>query len=855
MRKFVTLLLISYLFSVQAQWKESFIDGDISQNPTWNGTTDLFTVTNGQLQLNALTSGTAYLSTNSTFQPGTVWAFWIKLNFNTSSQNYARVYLSSNTVDPSLSTQGYYINIGGTADKVSLHKKTGTTTTEIIAGETGQLNLSSVVLQVKVEFSYLNVWKLYVKMSSDSEWILKGEYTDANPMGGDYFTLQSTYTTSNVKSFWFDDIEMSRVPDNTVPKIDTLMVESSSTLRLRFSEAVKWDGTTVSVSTIGTPDAQSLSSDGKELLLHFPTNFAEGVNYTLTVTGLKDLAGNEMATANRPFYYWKHLETPTAGDVVISEIMANPTGAKTLHEAEYVELHNNSSARVKMEGWRFHYGDDVYPLGIFTLLPDSFLIIGSTTNMAKFESNLPKLSVNSFPILANTGKLLYLESPKGDLISFANYNDKWYQDDFRAGGGFSLECIDLNNYSGNSNNWIASKDKAGGTPGKRNSNASVNPETTRPIITETSLPKNDTITILFDQVMNKSDLENPSHYHLLRSQYAISKAISGSPLPISVTLCLTAPIQQSEVLEIEIDSLHSFSGIMLANKTIRMAQSENAATNDVIINEVLFNPRTNGADFVEIYNNSHKIIDLASLRLSSKKSDGTLQSGIPLTLKSTPFFSHEYLVFTTDKSNLLTNYNCLTPDAIKLLTDLPSMPDDAGNIQLVLANGETIDGFYYFEKMHHPFVKGPEGISLERINANRPTNDFSNWQSASSLCGGATPGYQNSQQEINEGEKRGFWVESNSITPDNDGKEDVLRIHFLLPESGYVANIRMYSPTGKLISSLASNTILGTEGVIVWDGTDSSQKLVEPGIYILYVEYYSKNATPIHSKTAIVVGN
>ena len=56
-----------------------------------------------------------------------------------------------------------------------------------------------------------------------------------------------------------------------------------------------------------------------------------------------------------------------------------------------------------------------------------------------------------------------------------------------------------------------------------------------------------------------------------------------------------------------------------------------------------------------------------------------------------------------------------------------------------------IDDFGYDDEMHFALLSTKEGVSLERINFDRPSIDKSNWHSASELAGFATPAYENSQ--------------------------------------------------------------------------------------------------------------
>jgi predicted DNA-binding protein YlxM (UPF0122 family) len=860
MRKFAILILFFASITGFSQWKEQFDDGDFTQNPAWSGTTDLFTVnTAKQLQLNATATGSAYLSTPHGFYKGNVWEAWVKLGLNTSSGNYCKIYLSSDQANPSLAQSAYYVMIGGSLDKITLEKKSGTNSTTLISGPDKELDKSSVTMQIKVELTHQSVWKLYVKYSTDVDYVLKGEFTDSSLLNGAFTGIECVYTSSYGKSYYFDDLSIDSIPEKDLiaPQIIDFQVKSEQTLTIQYSEAVDLANSIFMVNNdIGTAASKILSADGKKLELSFSKPFSSSKNYNLTISGVKDLVGNETPQQDLPFSYWKMLDTSQLGDVVISEIMANPVGAAALPEVEYVELHNNSGLLANLMGWKFVYDNKHYGLPDYKLYPDSSVILCNVTSVSKFPSSIPKIGIESFPALVNSGKLLYLQSPQGELSSFVEYSDKWYNDDFKAKGGFSLECIDLKNVGGTLSNWKATLDSKGGTPGKSNSVAAQNPDLEIPYLIQSSLLISDSIRLTFSNVMNKTDLAKLSNYTLSPSKFEFKNAICSSPIARSVVLKLNNPLQQGDELTIELNGCRSISGIaMLASKTIRIALTESAVAQDVVINEILFNPRLSGSDYVELYNRSTKIIDLSKLYITARKADGSLQTGVRLAENNTPFFPQEYFVFTNDKENLKSEYRCNENSNILQINSLPSMPDAEGNVQLVNSSAEIVDGLYYSEKMHHPFVKNAEGVSLERLNVDRPATDTNNWQSASSESGWGTPGYKNSQQLVENSQEKGFWLESETVTPDNNGQEDMLRLHYALSESGYTANIRVYTPGGKLISALASNLLLGTEGLITWDATTQGRKLVSPGLYLLFIEYYRFDKSPIRIKRPVVVGN
>ncbi len=262
---------------------------------------------------------------------------------------------------------------------------------------------------------------------------------------------------------------------------------------------------------------------------------------------------------------------------------------------------------------------------------------------------------------------------------------------------------------------------------------------------------------------------------------------------------------------------------------------------DILVNEVLFNPRAEGVDFVEVYNNSGKVLDLANLSIATVKKD-SLTSIKAVSPTAYPFSPGSYLVLTTDPDNIRKEYFTENPDAFLKMASMPAFNNDAGTVVL-LADSIRIDQFDYNEKMHFPLIKNPDGVSLERVSFNRPANEAGNFRSAAGVVGYATPGYKNSQfaEEIPSEEE--IFLNSKTFSPDNDGFEDALMINYKFPQAGQVANITIYNDKGVLIKRLAKNISLAAEGVISWDGLNEDSIKPPVGIYILYIELFDTNGS------------
>jgi hypothetical protein len=299
----------------------------------------------------------------------------------------------------------------------------------------------------------------------------------------------------------------------------------------------------------------------------------------------------------------------------------------------------------------------------------------------------------------------------------------------------------------------------------------------------------------------------------------------------------------------------------LANTTF-VVLPEVAEVGDLLINEILFNPPTFGVDFVEIYNHSDKFIDLKGYKIANTNLDGNATN--PSSLKTIRSLSNGTLILAPKA------YIALTPDSLRLLnqypngnragfwqmSSLPSYPDEEGEVVLLDFQGNELDRFRYHKDFHFELIRDQNGVSLERIDFEAPTNDPNNWHSAASTVGFGTPAYRNSQakEPDNQGVSEDcFRIEGQVITPDADGVNDFAQIFYDCNVQGQMVNIAIYDAMGRKVRDLVQNQLVATSGFITWDGTDNRSQKVRVGYYLLLIERYDLNGSVQYLKKKIAV--
>jgi hypothetical protein len=541
-------------------------------------------------------------------------------------------------------------------------------------------------------------------------------------------------------------------------------------------------------------------------------------------------------------------------DVVITEIMADPSPVVGLPNAEYLEIKNISSTPFNLNGWKLSDATSIGTINTsFVLQPDSIAILCSTGNVAAFSVYGRTIGVTGFPSLDNDGDLLSLKSPQGKTIHAVSYAVDWYQNDVKKDGGWSLEMIDTKNPCSGKTNWKASTDANGGTPGKKNAVDAVNNDAAPPQLIRTYSQDNITVVVLFDEPLDSASAALTSNYSFSNS-ITVSSAFPQAPLFNTVILKLSTPLQNSTVYNLTVSNVKDCKGnnIGVYNKA-KAGLPKEALSKDVVVNEILFNPKPNAYDYVEIYNRSNKTVDANKLYIAGRSSSGALSSIKKLSESPFSIFPDEYFVVTEDATSLQHEYLVQNPQNILVLSSLPSMPDDKGTVVITNLQGNIVDEISYSEKWHFGLINNNEGVALERIDPNDSTQKQTNWHSAASTAGYGTPTYKNSQYKQTNSVNATIEVSPKIFSPDNDGHDDITTISYHLTEVGYLANVSIFNANGRLVRYFVKNALLGLKGSWNWDGLNENGKKLPVGTYIIFTEIFNLQGKKQQFKNTVVL--
>lgn len=796
MRKIVLSLLFCIPTLLTAQFVEQFSDGNFTHNPTWQGDIERFLVNElGRLQLNdaaPLSTNRTQLSTPSEICLNSSWELWLQLDFEPTTTTFATVWLAADAVEGENCQNGYAVQIRDR--RLSLIRRRNGVDTTLGRSTANSLVGTPIQLTLRVQCDEAGVWRAWQKKGSGSFTAWLGNGVSNPPQGAfTHFGVALFYSTTRNRAFQFDDIVVKSLTEAPTPEPDPKP----------------------------KPDPEEENPD------ETPT------------------------PEPKP-----ELSSFLPGDVVISEVMANPVGAPSLPEVEYVELTNHTVDAINLGGWLYYYGGKSYKLSDYPLAAGAAVVLCNPSKIALFHPSVPLLAVASFPVIANAGKMLHLEAPDGRLISFVEYSEKFYRDELKKRGGFSLEAIDLANLSGAALNWRASDSPTGGTPGAPNSVATTLPDHLSPEVAAATVSYPHDLVVTFTKAMDEEELLKWENYALFPQEMEIKSISYSYPYMNQVTITLIDSISVDPTFELELYNFRCFGGNSLPNPTrTSFGSSLPIDSGEVVINELLFKPRSGGAEYVELYNRSSRPISLEKLYTATRKSDGTLQYLNPIASSPLQLQPGAYLCLSKAIDTVIEHYPASASGSFQQHPSLPPLSDGGGTVVLLNQSGRVMDSFTFSDALHTSREKNRAGIALERISPDSPANSATNWRSATEEVGYGTPGVANSAPEIElDGEERGFWLLSPFLTPERGGEEAEGRLAYALEAGSEVkASITLFDRSGVQQRSLLLNATLSGSGLIRWDGRDQQGALLPAGVYILLIEQHDARSRVQRQKMAITL--
>ncbi len=533
--------------------------------------------------------------------------------------------------------------------------------------------------------------------------------------------------------------------DTTAPDLESYEFLNDSTLLLVFSEEIKQepaenpDNYEIQILVKVNPDAESGENEyvrstffaPDTVLLEFDRPYySYKFGNILEIRNQEDIFGNvaELISFN---YELVRTSEAVPGDIMINEFMYDPASGYS----EFIEINSHTGKTINLKGWTIsdntgnhqvisdqnfyvqRYPDQVSPVVLkqyVVLVPDSTIAL----------SNSIRLVLGSrFPTLNNTTDAIVLKNADGVTIDSLTYSNSW------GGSEVSLERRTVDVQGTIQANWGDSPSSNFATPGQTNE---IEPDTEAPFVESILITDPETVLLKFSEELIDTFAVDPDNYIISPTQIASEIEVSSD----SVKITLSQALSDGEQLSIEVLNQRDIFGNVNESELVEAFYFEitPAIRNEVVINEILYRRKDElSPEFVELFNPTSKNFDLSGWELiDAGNNTGDIPDGTFLP-------SGQYLILTDREDFANTAGNAI------YLPDFPSLNDSDDGVIIKNADGFTIDSLFY----QSAWGGNSPGISLERKDPGRASNDASNW-ATSTAQGGFSAGSESSVFEEDE---------------------------------------------------------------------------------------------------------
>ncbi len=272
--------------------------------------------------------------------------------------------------------------------------------------------------------------------------------------------------------------------------------------------------------------------------------------------------------------------------------------------------------------------------------------------------------------------------------------------------------------------------------------------------------------------------------------------------------------------------------------------------NDLVVNEIMFDPLTSSCEWIEFFNTTSKNMNLSGWKIN-------ISSDVCNLFDTCNFIIYpgQYLVLAKDTTvfNRFSGLRIPEPSRKIIYNESLSLSNSGEMLRVSDVLNNVIDSVCYSPGWHNSNLPDTKGYSLERINPLLNSNDRNNWNSSTAALGG-TPGEKNSIFTVNISSTNSVDVSPNPFSPDGDGFEDFTIIKYKLKQNMAQIRVKVFDVKGRMVRTLLNNRLSGSEGQIIFDGKNDNGEKLRIGIYILFIEAINDiGGTVEQTKTTVVI--
>lgn len=734
------VLLCFAKVTLRAQVNDAFSDGDFTANPTWTGDTASWRVVNQELGSRDTTANNTFvLATANTLMTETEWQCKVRLLFSTSGANYVDVFLvSDNAALAGSSTNGYFVRIGGTSDDISLFRKTGTTNVLLIDGINGRSQFSTTnnTILIRARRTGAGNWQLASDNNNGAGWVLEGTATDNQFTTTSWFGFLVRQSTSSFfLRHFMDDVTVAPiVVDSIAPTVLGVAAPSDTTLQVTFSEPVLASSGSYTVNPGGLVPVTVSTVSSTILRLTFAQQWVSGQPYTAVISAVQDLAGNALTVPVSFSFTWTAPFLPTTRQLVLNELLADPSPPVGLPNTEFVEILNTSGQSINLQGYTLSDPSTTGAIQSSVILPTGGLaVLCPIASVGLFAQAPIVIGLSSWPSLNNDRDTLRLRRPDGVLLDEVAYSSSWIASSVKRDGGWTLEQINPFTPCTGQNNWAESVHPSGGTPGAQNSRYDTTPDTTPPVVAGMQLLSTQALEVIFSEPLTPSSLSTA------QVSFNGVQALLIAFVPGSLTRLLVTPpafVQQGQLYTVVCTGFRDCPGNLMLPFTTVTGLGELPLPGELVFTEIMVDESPQVglplSEWVEIHNKGNRLLQLEGVQFADLSAQRTLPRALILP---------DSFVVLAPQSNLALFPVNAYP--IVGLSSWISLTNSGKDLRLLSPLGDVLDEVAYTDNWYGDNVKRNGGWSLELINPRLPCSNEANW-SASTDPSGGTPGRVNS---------------------------------------------------------------------------------------------------------------